>query len=305
MTDESPEAIELAKRLAIDKEDSLPIQEDVVGEGCNPRLSLCGQAYYSVSHSVLMLLRILADYEQYVFAMPFLAHDVSQRIHDLLKVYDGQTAGLILGAGARESAGIGTITVSHLAVSAQCLSFLADFAPRFRRRLEAVLPPKSTVFLKNLDRFAKEAIDHRNEFYVKVVLMVKEGLKEWKPEQWRKEGGAWILTLLKEVGRLLKKGGLERLLEKKQLRVVMYPILYSYYVKMKTCIGGIKNLREDPVLLKKVKEDILHYKVNIENFGFSVTLSTKARDLTDAANWLPTGDEALPEPDDEVLALFL
>ena len=293
----------------------------------------------------------LAEYEKYVFAMPFLGHEVSQRIHELLKFYDGQTAALVLGAGARDTvctlkgfpflentknakkkkspqAGLEAITVSHLAVSAQCLSFLADFAPRFRTKLEAVLPAQSTVFLQNLDRFSRDAINHRNEygsywgffsiiwyhpkklhrFYVKIILMVKEGpayTTVWKPANWSTEVTPGINALLKEVGRILRKGGLERVLDRQQLRLVLYPILYHYYVKIKTCVTGLVNLRGDDQALQKVTQDLLHYKANVENFGFSVLRSAVARDVADTSWHSDAGDEALPEADSEVLALFI
>ncbi|KAJ9470959.1 Vacuolar protein sorting-associated protein 54 [Diplonema papillatum] len=305
LTDRSPDALDRARNMAIDQPGGGVIEEDEIGEGSNPRLSLDG-SYYTVSHSILMLLRTLADCEQYAFAMPFLGNDFAQSIHDLLKCYDGQTSALILGAGARDTAGIETITVAHLIVSAQCLSFLSAFALSFKARLQAVLPPKSSVFLKNLDRFSKEAADHRNEFYVKVVLMFKEGQREWKPDNWSLSGSAWISEMLKDIGRLLKKkAGVERLLERRQLRTVMYPILFHCFAKIKQCVSNIPNLRSEPGLLDRVKEDIIHYKVNIERFGFSVLTSTKARDLTAANTWLPEEDEKLPESEEDVLAVFL
>ena len=247
--------------------------------------------------------QLLSDYELYVCTMPFIATDVTQRMYELLKVYDGQVSMLILGAGARETAGIETITVSHLAVSAQCLSFLAEFAIHVQARLELILPKKGQVFLKQLSRFSKESANHRNEFYVKVVLMVKENMREWKTgSDWLVAGTSWINSLLKDIGRLIKKG-LEKIMEKSQLRVVVYPILYFYFVKIRDVVRSVKR-SPDPNLAEKLKEDILYYKVNIENFGFSVLISSVARDFTASEQWLPSNDEQ-PENDDEVLQLFL
>ena len=200
-------------------------------------------------------------------------------------------------------AGLESITVAHLAVSSQCLGFLADFAPKFRARLEAVLPPNGTVFLKHLDRFSRDATNHRNEFYSKMVLMVKEGpsyAKAWKPANWMSEGTQGISSLLKELARILKKGGLEKILDKAQLRFVVYPVLYMYFLKIKSCISEMRNLDTDASLLAKVQQDLLHYKVNVENLGFSVL-----RSAVSDPSWLPDDDEMLPEGDDEVLALFL
>eukprot|EP01063_Lacrimia_lanifica_P005595 TRINITY_DN13351_c0_g1_i1.p1 TRINITY_DN13351_c0_g1~~TRINITY_DN13351_c0_g1_i1.p1 ORF type:complete len:933 (+),score=417.67 TRINITY_DN13351_c0_g1_i1:133-2931(+) len=305
MTDASPEAVERARLVAVDRPDGGKLHTANPRDGSNPKLSISGR-YYVISQSVLMLLRTLYDYEQYVCSMPFLAHDVVQRIHDLLKCYDGQTAGLILGAGARETAGIGTITPAHLAVSAQCLTFFAAFAPLFKARLAAVLPAKGQLFLKNIDRFAKEATDHRNEFYVKIVLMVREGVNmmaEWRADQWLEKGSGWITGLLKDAARLLKKAGLERILEKQQLRVLFYPLFHAYHNKIAACTMKMKAIHGDAALLKKVKGDILNYKANVENFGFSVVVAATARDLSDAEEWGTA--EALPDPADAVLALYL
>eukprot|EP01060_Flectonema_neradi_P011762 TRINITY_DN1875_c2_g2_i1.p1 TRINITY_DN1875_c2_g2~~TRINITY_DN1875_c2_g2_i1.p1 ORF type:complete len:854 (+),score=129.76 TRINITY_DN1875_c2_g2_i1:59-2620(+) len=302
MTDSSPESVAKAKSLAIDSPDSSPLPEVSDSMGSSPKLVLAGKSY-GISHSILMLMQMLSDYELYVSTMPFLATEVTQRIHELLKVYDGQVSMLILGAGARETAGIETITVSHLAVSAQCLSFLSEFAVHVQARLELVLPKKGQAFLKQLTRFSKEAANHRNEFYVKVVLMVKENMRAWKTgSDWQTTGTQWINSLLKDIGRIIKKG-LERIMEKSQLRVVVYPILYFYFVQIRDVVRSVKR-SPDPAVAEKLKEDILYYKVNIENFGFSVMISSVARDFTASEEWLPTTDEQ-PDSDEEVLDLFL
>eukprot|EP01062_Namystynia_karyoxenos_P013679 TRINITY_DN14919_c0_g1_i2.p2 TRINITY_DN14919_c0_g1~~TRINITY_DN14919_c0_g1_i2.p2 ORF type:complete len:454 (+),score=160.61 TRINITY_DN14919_c0_g1_i2:1547-2908(+) len=308
LVDASDSSVARAKAMAVDRSDGSerPASPPQTEQAFRPRLMIPPREY-SVAQSVLMLVQILAEYERYVCTLPFLAHDIIQRVHELLKCYDGQTAMLILGAQARETAGLETITATHLGVASQCLSFLADFAPRLKARLALILPAKGQTFLKNLDRFTKDVTDHRNEFYVKIITMVKERLEmdvSWRPEHWDQHGASWVLALLKELGRLLRRGGLERLIERQQLRQVVYPILYYYHSRMQACIQKIPGLQGNEALRGKVRDDILTYKVNVEKFGYSLTVGSRARDLSSAASWLPQGDEELPEDDDACVALF-
>eukprot|EP00667_Euglena_gracilis_P004917 EG_transcript_4948 len=87
-----------------------------------PTLLCVANRGYPVGTSIFMLVQLLADYDKFIMTFPFVAVDILQRLHDLLKTYDTQTSRLVLGAAAIETAGLKTITTYHLALAVQCLS---------------------------------------------------------------------------------------------------------------------------------------------------------------------------------------
>ena len=140
-------------------------------------------------NSLLMLLQSLHDYDAYHAAFPFLAPDAVMRTHDALKLFDGQCAALVLGAGAVETGALPAITVAHLALAAQCNAFLAELTPLLQRRLRLVTGAgdgsstsssssassnRIAPFLQHLDRVGRDLTDHEAEFMAKIAAMVKD-----------------------------------------------------------------------------------------------------------------------------------
>ncbi|KAI8804520.1 Vps54-like protein-domain-containing protein [Cladochytrium replicatum] len=138
-------------------------------------LVLDGEKFYVVN-SVLMFLKMLADYLQCVEYIPALTTDVLNRLVELLKLFNSRTCQVILGAGAMRSAGLKNITARHIALAAQALSVVVIIIPHIRGAIQRHLSAKQQVLLGDFDRLSRDFKDHQSELYTKLVSIMNERL---------------------------------------------------------------------------------------------------------------------------------
>ena len=110
---------------------------------------------YPVVGSVLALLHSVSLYLDVASQLPTCAADVSERLHVLLSTFSSRVYALILGAGAQKSAGLTTITTTHLALCAQCIGFVLTQLPIISGLLPAPVsaPPASSTSLPRRRRY--------------------------------------------------------------------------------------------------------------------------------------------------------
>jgi len=156
----------------------LAAREETVG-GASARTLLVDGKQYRVCSSLIMLLEMLSDYLHCVDKLPGLCTDIVQRVAALLKHYNSRTCQLVLGAGAMACAGLKSITVRNLVLASQCLSVALAKIPAVRTHLGSYMPERFEPLLVELDRIAKDYVEHRSEIYTKVVNILKDRIDHW------------------------------------------------------------------------------------------------------------------------------
>ena len=259
------------------------------------------EAGFMVTTSLLLLLHSLYDYDRYLAAFPFLAPDVTMKIHDALKLFDGQCAALVLGAGAVAQGTLESISVQNLAVASQCTGFLIELTARIKHRIAAVAgSPKLAPFLKHLDRVQKDLTEHRNEYMAKVAAMVREKIDgvPFEPGMWATEGSGWVMMLLKETARALKHiRAVVRPLDRKGF---MVPIVGIVAQRVKSAIHAMPS----DVLAgcrNQIKSDVALLEANSVKFGYNAVLCMETRDVSSA---LALADPNPPMASREFLKAF-
>eukprot|EP00668_Euglena_longa_P012307 GGOE01014746.1.p1 GENE.GGOE01014746.1~~GGOE01014746.1.p1 ORF type:complete len:898 (-),score=315.12 GGOE01014746.1:106-2799(-) len=254
-------------------------------DATRPTLLCVANRGYPVGTSIFLLVQLLADYDKFLMTFPFVAVDILQRLHDLLKTYDTQTSRLVLGAAAIETAGLKTITTFHLALAVQCLSFVLTLVPYLRARYLPLLPTRHATFVSTmLDRYWKEVTTHRNEFYTKIVNIMRDRLTSSPelavdPSKWADVGSGHIRLLIAEIGKLWKV--LKQYFHLDQTQHVFSETVQHYNRHLRQMFRGMA--LDDPALWEKVVADVKNYKVNIERFGIRVLLPDIPEDNTEEA----------------------
>ncbi|KAH9578165.1 Vacuolar protein sorting-associated protein 54 [Trypanosoma melophagium] len=223
-----------------------------------------------VSGSLLLLIEMLRDYDDYLGRFPFLAFDVMGKMYDLLRLYDSHCAALLLGAMAVENGVLQTITMQHMAIASQNLGFLYDAIPLMQKRwLKATssdrLPPS---ICDDMARVRKDCWTFRCELLGKISALVREkvdGLGTVSAAQWQPSGNEWVMTMLREVARLMR--ALKPLMPAEDCRGVVVPLLGTF-ARM------IRAVTLSPIVdadLRAIMEsDVIVFKTNVEKFGFDV-----------------------------------
>lgn len=225
---------------------------------------------FVVSHSILLLLQTLQEYDQLLAHFPFLAFDILGKIYEALKLYDGQCAAMILGASAVDLGVLQTISVQHLGLASQCIACLAELTPLLQRRYYRFLPSdKLSAFVeKDFDRACKEFLSHRDAFLSKIISVVKENvdkLAKFKPDDWQQKGNSFVMEMLRELARVRKT--LKSLLRTIDLHAILIPLIAI-------CTRNLCNVsRSIPadVMAKaegQVLSDIHLFKANVDKFGY-------------------------------------
>ena len=148
------------------------------GTGTGVRKKDCAPATvdgspFKVVWSVMLLTEITLTYLDISVSFPPVTTDVIAKIVELIKLFDHRTKQLVLGAQAIQSAArLKSISVKHLAVTAQSIGLLLALMPHVRAALLAQLPPKHHMQLLELDRVSNVLIDHHGRIVAKFVGIV-------------------------------------------------------------------------------------------------------------------------------------
>ena len=272
------------------------------------RMYLQGEGYV-VGNSVLMLLQCLSEYDSYLCTFPFLANDIVSQVYDALKLYDGQCSALVLGAGAVDQGTLTAISTSHLALASQCMAFLGALIPLLQKRLERLSDDQRVSFLVTLDRVRKDVVEHRNEFYAKIVSMLRDRVASSNvdPSQWATHGNAWVLGMLKEGARMLKS--LKPILNPPSLRAVCKPAFCFFAQRIKDALahvpgmqGGLSSLDKD--LRKRILDDVALFRLNLNKFGFSLIACIQTPAISAAVEVCGTSEDPATDADELVEKYF-
>lgn len=312
-------------------------QDDVDADLLNVKagklyLSLDGEGDgRTVGDSLLLLVELLSDYDDLLAKFPSLAFDVVSRLYELVALYDSLCAEMVLGGRATSKGSLKSITTAHLCVASQCCAFLTDFIPALQARLIAVLhvndndskdndgdapasPParaayvsasarKLLPFISNdLGRVAADCRAHRDEFFVKMATLVLNKVDSLgamdAPGEWTARGNEWVMTMLREVARLMRT--LRPMLPSADLRGVVVPLLGSLALKIRALSCRIAQTATDARSM--ATSDVLLFKLNVECFGFDVL---RCASLTAVSTAMSARDLEPATSDQDALAWFL
>uniref|UniRef100_A0A7M5WYY1 Vacuolar protein sorting-associated protein 54 n=1 Tax=Clytia hemisphaerica TaxID=252671 RepID=A0A7M5WYY1_9CNID len=139
----------------------------------NTMLIVQGQEF-AVVGTLLILMKIIAEYCQCIDDVPMLVTDVMTRLCELLKIFNSRACQLVLGAGALQTVGLKTITAKHLMLVAQCLQVVILNINTIKNHFELRLTPKQYVMLTQFDQILKDYNNHRHELLCKITNLMEE-----------------------------------------------------------------------------------------------------------------------------------
>lgn len=141
-----------------------------------PVLRLCGKSFHLVN-SALMLLKMVEDYMSLHDLMPQFGAEIVHRQLELLKLFNSQTAALVLGAGAMRTAGLRSISAKQLALSCQAVAMLATLLVPLRAGcLALVSQPRRALLMPEYDRLLQDLNMHIDEIHSKLVDIMRDRL---------------------------------------------------------------------------------------------------------------------------------
>jgi hypothetical protein len=145
-------------------------------EAHSATLQLCSKSFHLVN-SGLMLLKMLDEYMSLYELMPQFGAEIVHRELELLKLFNSQTAALVLGAGAMRTAGLRSISAKQLALSCQAVGMLATLLPLLRAgSLGLVSQPRRALLMPEFDRLLQDLTMHMDEVHSKLVDIMRDRL---------------------------------------------------------------------------------------------------------------------------------
>lgn len=139
-------------------------------------LQIRGVKYHMVN-SGLILVKLTSEYVEIVNTLPSLAAEIVHRVSELLKLFNGRSCQLVLGAGAMQVSGLKSITAKHLALASQSISFFCALIPDLKRLLAVHIPDTRKMLLfTEVDHVAQDYKVHKDEIHLKLVQIMKERL---------------------------------------------------------------------------------------------------------------------------------
>ncbi|KAF2279903.1 Vps54-domain-containing protein [Westerdykella ornata] len=190
---------------------------------------------YFVPGSCTVAIRGLDRFETLFSTIPSMTAEVCTGLCDYLKLCNSRLCQLILGAGARQSAGLKNITTKHLAIASQTLSFLLAILPYVRecaRRHSTSTNGKA--FLAEFDNVKRLLHDQQANIHEKLVDLLSNRaaiyVRNLEMIQWdedtERDVSPNMETLTKETVTLHKV--ISKYLADVAVRMIMVSVFESY-----------------------------------------------------------------------------
>ncbi|KFG85430.1 vacuolar sorting protein [Metarhizium anisopliae] len=208
--------------------------------------------------SAILCMNGVARFLQLIAGIPSMTSDIGASLVSYLQLFNSRCTELILGAGARRSAGLKNITSKHLVLASQALAFVATLISHIRefvrRHAGSGAAASSLVEFDKVKRLYQE---HENRIYVKIVeIMTRLAAShvktikhiDWDNEQ--KNVHSYMATLTKDTTSLHRI--LTKTLPEATVGMIMTPVFLSY----KDQFG--KALQEVDLKTELGRESMLH-----------------------------------------------
>lgn len=217
------------------EEDSFkPIESSKDGNGAAKskvrNATIDGQSYILVESAVAAL-RGIDQFANLIVAIPSMTTEASNTLLDFLKLFNSRSCQLILGAGARHTAGLKNINSKHLALASQALGFLIAVMPYLREfvRRHAINSPSLAEF----DRVKRLYQDHQFSIHDKLIEMMSlrttAHISAMKRIDWdadAQETSPYMQTLTEETRKLHKI--LSKTMPESTVASIIGPVIQTY-----------------------------------------------------------------------------
>ncbi|KAG9227947.1 Vps54-like protein-domain-containing protein [Amylocarpus encephaloides] len=218
----------------LEEESSKPIDLSRDGDGATKnkvRNATIDEQSYILVESAIAALRGIDRFANLVVTIPGMTTEASNVLLDFLRLFNSRSCQLILGAGARHSAGLKNINSKHLALASQALSFFIALMPYLREfvRRHAINSPSLTEF----DRVKRLYQDHQFIIHDKLIdimsLRTIGHVSAMKKIDWdadTRETSPYMQTLTEETSKLHKV--LSKNLPESTVASIVGPVIRSY-----------------------------------------------------------------------------
>ncbi|CAG8473470.1 8718_t:CDS:10 [Cetraspora pellucida] len=244
----------------------------------------------------LTLLRILDDYLGYMANIPVLTVETMNKITEVLNLFNSRICQVILGGGARHSAGLKIITARHLALASQSLGAIITLIPFIRECIRNNLSDKQMIMLTEFDRIKRDYINHQNEVHAKLVSIMDTrllvhlksfGSITWDESNKKNGPNSYIELLVKEIIKL--HNVLNKILPQEILQKVMSDVLKSSNVKLAEEIAKVNIYT--PAGKERVTQDVRYYIRKLS----ALNIQELANELETAVSNLPIKEKSEDE----------
>ncbi|KAF3484351.1 uncharacterized protein GIQ15_03675 [Arthroderma uncinatum] len=133
-----------------------------------PTLAVIEEEQFRLVDSTAFALRGIEQYAILLVSTHGMANEISTALLDYLKLYNSRIQQLILGAGARITAGLTNINTKHLALASQSLSFFIALIP-YLRGCASRRPSITASSMAEYDRLKCLFQDHRSAIDDKLI----------------------------------------------------------------------------------------------------------------------------------------
>lgn len=253
---------------------------------------IVGQPFRAVG-SLLMFLKLLAEYCKCAQDLSILAADIYTRIADVLRMFNSQTFRLVLRAEALQVVGLRTITARHLALSAQALGAILALVPPVQTRFRDLLPDKMHILLGEFAGIPADYEVHRKQIFSKLASIMEDvWARNVKEMSWGKGAAtAGVRAVAKSAVKLHTT--IAGILAPLEMTSVFEAIVAHMADKLLEAIRARD--AKDKLFLIGVAADVLHIEEQLGPLS-SVPVELLRRRLADTPLTLPPYVPATPAP---------
>lgn len=201
----------------------------------DPTQAVIEEENFTLVDSAVFALHGLEQYTILLASIPDMANGISMGLLDYLKLYNSCTQQLILGAGAKVTAGLTNINTKHLALASQSLSFFIALIPYVRECVRR-RPSITASAMAEYDRLKCLFQDHQSSIHDKLIdimnfratLYIRQMEKiKWDDEdEVQRNVSPHMETLTKEV--LTLQQVLSKYLPALSVRMIVRRVFVSY-----------------------------------------------------------------------------
>ncbi|RAO67171.1 uncharacterized protein BHQ10_003183 [Talaromyces amestolkiae] len=267
-------------------------------------LAVIEEEKFTLVDSAAFALRGIEKYTILLASIPGMANEISTALLDYLKLYNSCTQQLILGAGAKITAGLTNINTKHLALASQSLSFFIALIPYVRECVRRRLSITASG-MAEYDRLKYLLQDHRSSIHNKLIDIMRSHatlyIRQMEKIKWDDEDevqrnvSPHMETLTKEV--LTLQRVLSKYLPALSVRMIVGRVFVSYKEQWSKAFNGA-TVRTEAGRARLLRDaELLEGKLDkidgAEQLGFHVINIVKAKQIPSrpkASRNMPSGD---------------
>ncbi|KAF2140252.1 uncharacterized protein K452DRAFT_352035 [Aplosporella prunicola CBS 121167] len=144
------------------------LTEKTNGTTKTPRNAVIDEERYVLVECVMTALHGIDRFENLIAVIPSVTGEVAVAMLDYLRMFQSRACQLILGAGAKETAGLKSITTKHLALASQALNFIIALIPYMREFIRRH-SPSATSALADFDKMKRLYQDQQTNIHDKLM----------------------------------------------------------------------------------------------------------------------------------------